>query len=50
MAKQEGLKPLPHPAQIIHGILTGTNQVADGFILQFGNGNWNKFANPMQSR
>jgi hypothetical protein len=50
MAKQEGLQPLSHPAQIGHGILTGTNQVADGFILWLGNGNWNKFSGPMQSR
>jgi hypothetical protein len=50
MAKQEGFQPLAHSALVAHRILTSANQVSDGFILRFGNGNRHKFARSMQSR
>ncbi len=49
MAMQERFEPLPHPAVVIHSVLACTNQIADGFVLWFGNYNRHQFPGTVKS-
>ena len=37
VTKQDGFEPLPRSALVVHSILAGTNQIADGFFRRLRN-------------
>ena len=49
VTKQERFEPLPHPTLVVHGIFACANQIADGFVLRFGNHNRYKVPSTVKS-